>query len=77
VKFQILEKSVVAKGLFVHSSLLETVIITEFQATEAYSSLDLTNAKYSISKLSEVEKGKVVVQISPSNFSACEKRKST
>jgi hypothetical protein len=30
------------------SSLLECVIVTEFQATEAYSSLDLTKAKYSI-----------------------------
>jgi hypothetical protein len=38
------------------SSLLESVIITEFQATEAYSNLDLTKAKYSMSTLSVVEK---------------------
>jgi hypothetical protein len=38
------------------SNLLESVIVRESQATEAYSSLDLTKAKYSISKLSMVEK---------------------
>jgi hypothetical protein len=59
------------------SSLLESVIITEFQATEAYSSLDLTKAKYIISRLSMVENENVIVRISPSNFCACEKRKST
>jgi hypothetical protein len=59
------------------SSLLESVIVTEFQATEAYSSLDLTKAKYRISRLSMVQKENVIVQISPNNFSACEKIKST
>jgi hypothetical protein len=59
------------------SSLLESAIITEFQATEAYSSSELMKAKYSISRLSKVEKENVIVRISPSNFNACEKRKST
>jgi hypothetical protein len=36
-------------------------------------SLDLTKVKYNISRLSEVEKENVIVWISPSNFSACEK----
>jgi hypothetical protein len=57
---------------------LESVTVTEFQATEAYSNLDLTKAKYSISILyGMVEKENVIAKISPSNFSACEKRKST
>jgi hypothetical protein len=59
------------------SSLLELIIVTEFQATGAFSSLDLTKAKYSMSRLSVVEKENGIVRISPSNFSACEKRKST
>jgi hypothetical protein len=33
------------------ASLSESVIVTELQATEAYSSLDLTKARYSISRL--------------------------
>jgi hypothetical protein len=41
--------------LYMRSSLLESVIVTKFQATEAYSSMDLTKAKYSISRLSMVE----------------------
>jgi hypothetical protein len=45
------------------SSLLESVIITEFQATEAYSSFVLTETKYSISRLSKVEKENVIVQL--------------
>jgi hypothetical protein len=53
--------------------LLESVIVTEFQATEAYFSWDPAKAKYSISKLSEVEKRNGVVRISQSNFSAREK----
>jgi hypothetical protein len=47
------------------------------QATEAYSSSDLTKAKYSISRLSTVVKETVTVQISPSNFNAAERIKST
>jgi hypothetical protein len=57
------------------SSLLGSVIVTEFQATEAYSSLDLTKAKYSISRLSMIEKENVIVRISPNNFIAHEKNK--
>jgi hypothetical protein len=59
------------------SSLFESVVVTEFQATEAYSSLDLTKAKYSISRLPMVEKENVILRINTSNFIACEKRKST
>jgi hypothetical protein len=58
------------------SSLLESVIVTEFRAAGAYSSFNLTKAKYSISRLSKVEKENVIVLISPSNFSACQKIKS-
>jgi hypothetical protein len=43
------------------SSLLASVIITEFQATEAYSNLDLTKANYGISTLSVVEEENVIV----------------
>jgi hypothetical protein len=56
------------------SSLLKSVIVKEFQAIEAYSSIDLIKAKYSISRLSKAEKENVIVRISPSNFNACEKR---
>jgi hypothetical protein len=59
------------------SSLLESVIVTEFQATDAYSSLDLTKAKYSIGRLSMVEKENVSLRINANNFFACEERKST
>jgi hypothetical protein len=52
---------------------LESKIVTEFQATEAHSSLDLVKAKYSISRLSKVEKQNGIVRISPSNFNAREK----
>jgi hypothetical protein len=38
------------------SSLLESVNVAEFQATEAYSNLDLTKAKHSNSRLSMGEK---------------------
>jgi hypothetical protein len=37
------------------SSLLASVDVTEFQTTEAYSNLDLTNVKYSIYKHSTEE----------------------
>jgi hypothetical protein len=56
------------------SSFLESVAVTEFQAAEAYCSIDLTKAKYSISRLSKVEKENDV-RISLGNFSSCEKRK--
>jgi hypothetical protein len=61
--------------LCTRSSLLESVIVTDFQATEAYSSLDMTKAKYSISRLSMAEKENVSVQINPNNFIECEKNK--
>jgi hypothetical protein len=58
------------------SSLLKLVIVTGFEATEVYTNLDMTEAKYSISILSEAEKENVIVRISHSNFSACRKGKS-
>jgi hypothetical protein len=66
-----------ANFLRTRSSLLESVILREFQATGAHSSLDLTKAKYSISRLSTVEKENESVRINPSNFIAGEKGKST
>jgi hypothetical protein len=44
------------------SSFLASADIVEFHMIEAYSSLDLTTVKYSINKLSMVEKEKVVVR---------------
>jgi hypothetical protein len=57
------------------SSLFKSVMVTDFQATEAYtySSLDLTKAKYSINTLAVVENEDVIVRTSPSNFITCEK----
>jgi hypothetical protein len=59
-----------ANFLCTRSSLLESVIVTEFQATEAYSSLDLTKAQNSMSRLSKVEKENVSVRINPNSFIA-------
>jgi hypothetical protein len=53
---------------------LETIIIREFHATEAYSSLDLTKAKYRISRLSIMEKKTVIIRINPINSTASEKK---
>jgi hypothetical protein len=64
-----------ANFLCMCSSLLESVIVTEFQAVEAYSSVDLTKAKYIISRLPVMEKEDVIIQINSSNFIACEERK--
>jgi hypothetical protein len=55
-----------------HPSLLESVIVTEFKATEA----DLTKAKYIIRNQS-LEKENVSVRINLNNLIACETRKST
>jgi hypothetical protein len=62
-------KSIVAKGCiisFTLSSLLESVIVTKVQPTEAYSSSDLAKARYSISILSKVKKESVTVRITHS-----------
>jgi hypothetical protein len=55
------------------SRLLESVIVTEFQATGAYSSLELTKAKYSISRVSMLEKENISKRIDRNNSSAREK----
>jgi hypothetical protein len=59
-----------------HSSLLESVTVTEFQAAEAYFSLDLIKAKHSISRFPLVEKENVIIRINDNNFIECGKRKS-
>jgi hypothetical protein len=59
--------------LFMRSSVLESVTVTEFQAKEAYSSLELTKAKYSISRPSVVEKENVSVRINHNSFIPCKK----
>lgn len=41
----------VANFLCMHSSLLESVIVADLQATEEHFSLDLTKAKYRINTL--------------------------
>jgi hypothetical protein len=50
-----------ANLLCIYSSLLESVTIEEFQPTEAYLSLDLTKAKYIISRLPTMEKEYIIV----------------
>jgi hypothetical protein len=47
--------------LFIRLNLLQPLIVIEFPSTEAYSSLDLTNVKYSIIKLPKVEKKNVIL----------------
>jgi hypothetical protein len=58
-----------------HSRVLKSVIVTEFQANEAYASLELTKAKYSISILSMVGKENVSVRTNLNNFISREKIK--
>jgi hypothetical protein len=45
------------------SSLLASVVVIEFQTTEAYSSLDLIKVQYNIYREPREEKGKVIVRI--------------
>jgi hypothetical protein len=59
------------------SNLVESVDVMEFQATEAYSNLDLTSARYSTYKESREENLKVIERMRPSNFIHSEYRKST
>jgi hypothetical protein len=54
------------------SSLLASVVVIEFQTTEAYSSLDLTKVKYKIRRQSREENEKVKIQTSPNNLMHCE-----
>jgi hypothetical protein len=58
---------------WMRSSLLASVDITEFQTTDAYSSLDLTNVIYNLSKHSRDEKFKVILRTRPSSLKQCEK----
>jgi hypothetical protein len=56
------------------SSLFDVVTVTEFKAIEAYSSLILIKAKYSISRLSALGNGNVIVWMDPSNSTEYEKK---
>jgi hypothetical protein len=59
------------------SSFLASVDVIEFQTTEAYSNLDLTNVKYSTYKQSNEENLKVMERIRPNSFMHSENMKST
>jgi hypothetical protein len=56
------------------SSLLASVVVIEFQTTEAHSSLDLTKVKYNIYRQSREENEKVNVRTSPNNLIHCENK---
>jgi hypothetical protein len=51
-----------------HSSLLASVDVIEFQTTEAYSNLDPNDVKYNIYKQSRDENLKVMERIRPNSF---------
>jgi hypothetical protein len=51
-------------------------MVTELRATESFSSLDATKAKYSNSRLYVGEKRSAKSRINSSNFFACEENKS-
>jgi hypothetical protein len=51
-----------------HSSVLASVEVMEFHATEAYSNLGLTDVQYSIRRLCREEKEKITDLINPSNL---------
>jgi hypothetical protein len=57
---------------WMHSSLLASVDVTEFQATEMYSSLDLTGVKYYRFRYFKGKKKKIMLQTRPNNFIHCE-----
>jgi hypothetical protein len=59
------------------SSFLESMAVMEFQTTEAYSNLGLTNAMYNTNKQSNEEKLKVMERMRPRSLMHLEKRKST
>jgi hypothetical protein len=54
------------------SSLLASVEVSVFHATEAYSSLELSNIKYNTKRLSKDEKEDVIARIRPNKLSDCE-----
>jgi hypothetical protein len=53
------------------SCLLASVDITEFQTTDAYSSLDITNVMYNLSARSGAEKVKVMLRTRLNNERKC------
>jgi hypothetical protein len=64
-----------AADIFMSSGLLESVIVTEFQTTEALSSSDLTKANYIISRLSMVERENAILRINSRTFLHVKKRR--
>jgi hypothetical protein len=58
-------------------SYLESVAVMEFQTTEAYSNLGLTNAEYNTNKQSNEEKLKLIERMKPSSLMNLEQRNST
>lgn len=52
------------------------VTVTEFRATKACSSSDVTKTTYGANRLSKVEKEKAIMRISVSNLSEFERMKS-
>jgi hypothetical protein len=59
------------------SSFLESVAVMEFQTTEAYYSLGLTNTAYKTNKQSNEEKLRVKERIRPRSLTHLKKKKST
>jgi hypothetical protein len=57
------------------SSLWTSVDVIEFQTTEAYSNLDLTNVKYSTYKQSKEENLRVMERIRLNRFKHSENKK--
>jgi hypothetical protein len=73
------EKTIERDGrtLWMCSSMLAPVDMIEFQTTEAYSVLVLSNVKYSTYKQSREENVKVMERIRPNRFMHSENEKST
>jgi hypothetical protein len=53
--------------------LLASLAVIEFHTVEAYSGLGLPRVKYSIGRLSRVEREQVTVRVKPSVLTDCEK----
>jgi hypothetical protein len=65
------KETIITKGcklLLDAFQFLASVVVIEFQTTEAYSSFDLTKVKYNIYRQSREENEKVKVRTSPNNF---------
>jgi hypothetical protein len=67
------KETIKTEDCWMRSSLLASVDVTEFQTTDAYSSLDLTNVIYTLSIHSRDEKLKVMLQTRPNSLIQWEK----